>query len=224
MNVPPTKYHFPASAKEQGFISPEEQRNLFVEHTAGRMQSFSLAELMKLPEPPSWPETPHRAVVLEVNMKLSGSSFDDAWAFVENANRSLGLEFWRWDQLFSTSNYLRLGKGVPYEPGARWVLVDFQAYVGGSSSQQPLVTISNMMPRRRPGSVLVQSMAYFPNYFKAVRGMFTSLWIPGFEYSRRGDDEFGMIPIISFEKAGLTTAALDAISVPEYYVPPTAAP
>jgi hypothetical protein len=138
------------------FISPGKQLDLARERSMERDWCFTDDDFAALGEPPTWPEDKLSVVVLDISIDTVEHTFEEAWHFAA----SVQPNHWRWNELKSDADHLRLLPGITHKRGLRWRVVDLGANLDKAQGMSPREVRRSSIS---PSSEVLWAASYFPN-------------------------------------------------------------
>lgn len=151
------------------YISPSAQLERVKRLNVERQWGFSESDFPSVPED-FRPRTDTEVLLLVVYLPKRGKqsgpqrTFDELWQLTEAPN---GYTKWRWEELKSDSEHLRLAPGYDHIPGIRWVAFDPNAY-RGKSPKTALQSLSG--DTRLAGTEVLMAALLFPGWASSWNG------------------------------------------------------
>ena len=181
--------------QRQLFIPPEAQLALVRQRNTECRWGFTDADFAALGEPPSWPDDPLCAVVLDVSLDTVQQTFEEAWHFaaaVQPGN-------WRWGQVLSDEKHLQLLPGITHQRGLRWQVVDLGANWDKRNGIAPEAVRD---PKTSPHSAIIWAASYFPKWVQAMDGESVSfVWLPGYQLTVLGSQPWASVPDLDWYRS-----------------------
>jgi hypothetical protein len=174
------------------FMPAAFQRNLVQLWNAWSEWRFTDADFAALGEPPAWPEDKLSAVVLDVSLDTVQQTFDEAW----DCAISVQPNSWRWEELKSDADHLRLLPGIAHQRGLRWRVVD----LADNWDQKNGIAPANVRnPRTSPSSAVLWAASYFSKWIQAMDGKTVPyVWIPGYQVTVAGFGQWSGVPNLNW--------------------------
>lgn len=159
-------------------IPPAEQLAVAERLNRERRWGFDEAVFAGLDDGPEWPERPFGAVVLEISLDSVEQTFEEAWRFAA----SVQPDAWRWEEVRSDPEHLRLGPGLEHRRGLYWVALD----LAGPQGVVP-TALRSERPRGLAHAAVLWAAGFFPEWIRSMDGTSVPyVAMPGYELSVPG--------------------------------------
>ncbi|OGY55654.1 MAG: hypothetical protein A2912_05610 [Candidatus Buchananbacteria bacterium RIFCSPLOWO2_01_FULL_40_23b] len=169
------------------FIPPEKQLELTRQRNAERHWGFTEADFEALGPPPAWPDGYLCAVVLDVSLDTVSRTFEEGWYFT----KAVQPGEWRWPEVKSDENHLKLLDGIIHQRGLHWRVVDFAANWDKKDGIAPTVHT----PKTSLSSAILWAASCFPRWIQAMDGVKVPfVWLPGYQLSISGSQPWSYVP------------------------------
>lgn len=186
------------------FLPPAAQLDIVRQRNKERNWGFTEQDFANLAEQPAWPDK-LSAVVLEVSLDTVHQTFEEAWHLA----KSIQPNHWRWEELRSDQDNLRLLPGITHQRGLRWRVIDLAANWDTKQGVRPADVRD---PKMSPHSAILWAASYFPKWVQAMDGTTAPfVWIPGYQVSV-GLGRWASVPGLDLGRSnrGLCLGAADA--------------
>lgn len=187
------------------FLSPAEQLDLALQRNVSRKWGFDLRDFPNAHEAPHITESDgtFTAVILEIVFNTIEQTFEEAWLcalpqfrtpkFREWEDYDLNIDQssqpWRWFDVVSKPDRLRLLPGISAPRGIRWVKVDLAANWGDGKKRRVLDVRD---PAKSPHVAVFWAAAYSPKWVRMMNGQDVPyVVIPGYELQFSGSKMLG---------------------------------
>lgn len=188
------------------FIVPEAQLAFARQRNHEHGWGFTDEDFTALGDPPPWPSGYLTAIILDVTLDLVGRTFEEAWYYATAVQPGS----WRWNEVKSDADHLRLLAGITFERGLRWRVVDLAAHWDKRGGTR-LKDVRD--PKTSPSSAILWAASYFPKWVQAMEGVTVPyIWIPGYEISVSGSRSWSYVPCLywSLAERGVRLSGLPA--------------
>ena len=176
------------------FVSPEAQlanvRSWNISRSWGfTEEDFRAAEAVL--EQQAWPSDRLTVLVLVPYLANVGITFEELWvvAFEQQPNH------WRWEELKSTPDNLRLLEDIEHKPGLRWEVIDLGANWDAKTGVRPM----DVRDASSAHAGVLASAAHFPKWVQAMDGTKVPfVWLPGYQATIPGYEAWTSVPCLSW--------------------------
>ncbi len=176
------------------FIPPEAQLALVRQRNTECRWGFTDADFAALGEPPSWPDDPLGAVLLDVSLDTVQQTFEQAWHFASAVQPGS----WRWDAVLSDEKHLQLLPGITFQRGLRWQVMDLAANWDKQNGIRPLDVRD---PKVSPHSSILWAASYFPKWVQTMDGESVPfVWLPGYQLTVPGRRPWSFVPYLFWHR------------------------
>lgn len=144
-----------------------------------------------LPDPPAWPDDRLVPVALVPYLQTVQATLDGLWGIAASRQKSQ----WRWPELRSDAEHLRLLQGIGHQPGLRWEVIDLAANWDKKDGTSP----ESVRSAKSPHAGILAAAAHHPKWVQAMDGAKVPyVWLPGYEAVIPGSSEWRFTPYLNF--------------------------
>lgn len=160
---------------------------------------FSDENFASLAEAPEWPDGEEAklvAVVLVPYLATVQQTFDELWQVAATQQPNS----WRWAELHSDPDHLRLLSGIEHKPGLQWEVID----LGANWDRRDGISPESVRdPGTSPHAGCLAAAAHHPKWVQAMDGeKVPFIWLPAYEVTVTGRDPWQRSSRLSWDHGG----------------------
>lgn len=141
----------------------------------------------------TWPSDRLTVLVLVPYLDTVQRTFEELWAVASAAQPNN----WRWDELKSDAEHLRLLEGIEHVPGLRWEVIDLGANWDPREGIRPV----DVRAANSAHAGVLAAAGHFPKWVQAMDGTKVPyVWLPGYQVTIPGSEAWRYVPCLSWDR------------------------
>jgi hypothetical protein len=141
----------------------------------------------------TWPSDRLTVPVLVPYLDTVQRTFEELWAVASAAQPNN----WRWDELKSDAEHLRLLEGTRHVPGLRWEVIDLGANWDPREGIRPV----DVRAANSAHAGVLAAAGHFPKWVQAMDGTKVPyVWMPGYQVTLLGDEAWRYVPCLDWHQ------------------------